>query len=346
MDEGKAARTGVSDASFDAPWWLRGRHAQTVAGRLLRGRTRVELTRERIDTPDGDFLDLDFTKAPRPDAPVVLLLHGLEGSARRGYALNTYAALARLGVRGVGLNFRSCSGEANRMARMYHSGETEDLRHVLDLLRARFGDVPRGAIGFSLGGNALLKYLGEEGAAARERVSAAVAVSVPYDLGAGALALEESVMGRFYTRIFLRTLVEKAEAKADVLAERCDMDRIRRARTFREFDDAATAPIHGFAGADDYYARSSSAGFLARIRVPTLLIHAEDDPFLPADALPHGAIGENPCLTTAFTPRGGHVGFVGGTPWSPRFWAEERGARFLAGRLVRESGVDTRDDPS
>jgi predicted alpha/beta-fold hydrolase len=222
------------------------------------------------------------------------------------------------------------------MARMYHSGETEDIRHVLGILRDRFAVVARGAIGFSLGGNALLKYLGEEGEAAGEMVSGAVAVSVPYDLGAGALALEESVMGRFYTRIFLRTLVEKTEAKSDILAERCDLDRIRRARTFREFDDAATAPIHGFASADDYYARSSSAAFLARIRVPTLLIHAEDDPFLPAEALPHGAIEANPCLSTAFTPTGGHVGFVGGTPWSPRFWAEDRAALFLAERLAEE----------
>lgn len=341
MDEGKAARTASTDGSFDAPWWLRGRHAQTVAGRLLRRHGQVEFTRERIDTPDGDFLDLDFTPEPRPGAPVVLLMHGLEGSARRGYALNTYAALARRGVRGIGLNFRSCSGEPNRMGRLYHSGDTDDIRHVLALVRERFGGVARGAIGFSLGGNALLKYLGEEGESARETVTAAVAVSVPYDLGAGALALEQSFMGRFYTRLFLRSLTDKATSKADLLPDRCDLERIRRARTFREFDDAATAPIHGFADADDYYTRSSSARFLGRVRVPTLLIHADDDPFLPAAALPHEAIAANPCLSTAFTPNGGHVGFVRGTPWSPRFWAEERAARFLAEHLAGSDDIDT-----
>ena len=319
---------------FRPAWWLPGRHAQTIAGRLLRlGRT-FPLRRERIETPDGDFLDLDFAPAPRDGAPQVLLLHGLEGSARRGYALNTYAELAAAGIQGVGLNFRSCSGESNRLARLYHSGETGDLRFVLDLLAARFPDVRRGAIGFSLGGNVLLKLLGEEGEAGRRWLEAAVAVSVPYDLAAGADHLERSAMGRFYRRRFVRSLQRKLEAKRALVAGKVDLDRALRARTFREFDDAATAPLHGFADAAEYYHLSSSARFLEAIRVPTLLLHAEDDPFLPPHALPRDAIARNPHLVPVITPRGGHVGFIGGPPWTPRFWAEAEAARFLAARLA------------
>lgn len=314
--------------------WLPGRHGQTIGGRLFRLGRSFPLRRERIETPDGDFLDLDFAPAPRDGAPQVLLLHGLEGSARRGYALITYAELAAAGIQGVGLNFRSCSGEPNRAARLYHSGETSDIRFVLDHLAARFPDVRRGAIGFSLGGNALLKLLGEEGDAARRWLETAVAVSVPYDLAAGADHLERSVMGRFYTGLFVRSLQRKLEAKRALLDGKVDLDRALRARTFREFDDAATAPLHGFADAAEYYHLSSSARYLERIRVPTLLLHAEDDPFLPAHALPRDAIARNPFLVPVITRHGGHVGFIGGPPWAPRFWAEAEAARFLAARLA------------
>jgi predicted alpha/beta-fold hydrolase len=319
---------------FRPAWWLPGRHAQTIGGRLLRLGRSFPLRRERIETRDGDFLDLDFAPAPREGAPQVLLLHGLEGSARRGYALITYAELAAAGIQGVGLNFRSCSGEPNRLARLYHSGETGDLRFVLDHLAARFPGVRRGAIGFSLGGNVLLKLLGEEGEGAREWLEAAAAISVPYDLAAGADHLERSAMGRFYRRRFVRSLQRKIAAKRALLAGKVDLARALRARTFREFDDVATAPLHGFADAAEYYRLSSSARYLERVRVPTLLLHAEDDPFLPPHALPRDAIARNPHLVPVITPRGGHVGFIGGPPWAPRFWAEAEAVRFLAARLA------------
>lgn len=312
--------------------WLPGPHAQTIAGRLLRRPRPPAFRRERVETPDGDFIDLDFVPGPA-GAPLVLLLHGLEGSARRGYAILTYRALAARGLRAVGLNFRGCGGEPNRAARFYHSGETGDLRFVLKVLRDRFAAPASAAVGFSLGGNVLLKYLGEEGEAAGLR--AAVAVSVPYDLSAGADALDATPMGRFYTGLFLRSLIAKAEAKAVLLDGAVDLDRVRRARSFRAFDDAATAPLHGFAGADDYYCRSSSAGFLPRIRTPTLLLHADDDPFLPGTALPRDAIAANPCLSAVVTQAGGHVGFIAGPPWRPEFWAESEIARFLAAQLSR-----------
>lgn len=334
---GKEATTRFSTRPFRIAPWLRSAHAQTIGGRLLRRMRPPAFERERIELPDGDFVDVDrpvFPIQSRSDAPLVLLMHGLEGSARRGYAIETYRQLALRGVRSLGLNFRSCSGEPNRAPRFYHSGDTADIAHVLRLLAERYPGVPRGVIGFSLGGNAMLKLLGELGAEARQLVSTAVAVSVPYDLGAGADWLERTAMGRFYTSRFIRSLIAKAEARAAHLSDRCDLERIRAARTFREFDDAATAPIHGFADADDYYRRSSSLHYLRDIRVPTLLLHAADDPFLPAACFPCDAVRDNALIDAVVTDNGGHVGFIEGPPWAPSFWAEEQAARYLAGQLL------------
>ncbi|HEX6940547.1 MAG TPA: hydrolase [Longimicrobiales bacterium] len=323
---------------FRAAWWLRGAHGQTIGGKFLRPDPGIPLHRERLETPDGDFLDLDFPPSPRDDAPVVLVLHGLEGSTRRHYMLVTYRELHAHGLRAVGLNFRSCGGEPNRLPRFYHSGDTDDLRFVLGHLARRFPDAPTGAIGFSLGGNVLLKYLGEEGDAATAQVRAAAAVSVPFDLAAGAANLERGLMARIYTQYFLRNLRKKVRAKAELLRPHIDVEATLAAATLRAFDDAATAPLHGFADSADYYRRASSAGYLERIRTPTLLLHAEDDPFLPPAAIPRDAIARNPYLIAGFTRRGGHVGFVAGTPWKPRFWAEEEAARFLATHLLPPVG--------
>ncbi len=310
-------------------------HAQTIGGRYLRPRDPLPLRRERVDTPDGDFLDLDFGEArgisrEAPDTPTVVILHGLEGGSRSGYVLQTMRELAARGIRAAALNFRTCGGETNRLARFYHSGETGDLGFVLRLLAERWPRAPLGAVGFSLGGNVLLKYLGECGGGALPR--AAVAVSVPFDLAAGATRMERG-MGRVYTARFLRTLRAKYEAKRRLIGDAVDDRRVLSARTFREFDDAATAPLHGFRDADHYYTASSSARYLAGIRVPTLLLHSADDPFLPSDAIPRAAARDNPCITAAFTEHGGHVGFVAGTPWAPEFWAEAEAARFLGEKI-------------
>jgi uncharacterized protein len=317
---------------FEAPWWLRSPHAQTIGARLLRRRRPEAITRERVITPDDDFLDLDFAGDFTDPKAIVLLQHGLEGSALRGYALNVYHELRQFGIAAVGLNFRSCSGELNKAKRLYHSGETEDTRFIVRMLHERFPGAAIGAIGFSLGGNALLKYLGEESESVR--LKCAVAVSVPFDLGAGADHLDKSAMGRFYTRIFVKALVQKSQNKAELIADSCDFDRGLRAQSFREFDDAITAPLHGFAHADDYYERSSSAQFLPNIRIPTLLLHAQDDPFLPADSIPYANITRNSQLHAIITKTGGHVGFIHGTPVRPRFWAEKTAARFLAECLL------------
>ncbi len=328
---GSGERNTWTPRRFTPPWWLSGPHVQTLAGKFLRRASHEMLTTERIETPDGDFLDIDWMPETDPAMPLVLVLHGLEGHTKRGYMVHTFLALAGRGLRAVGLNFRGCSGEINRAPRFYHSGETEDVAFVIELLHERFPTRPLMAIGFSLGGNILLKYLGEQGARNHAPLSAAVAISVPYDLSAGTDALERGRMARIYVGYFLRSLFAKVRAKRDILAGILDLDSVWASKTLREFDEVATAKLHGFAGAEDYYRKSSSNRFVHSVRVPTLLVHSRDDPFLPPAALPLSAIEANPFLTLVLTDRGGHVGFFeGGPPWNPAFWMEEQSASFLA----------------
>ncbi|MDE0081491.1 MAG: alpha/beta fold hydrolase [Gammaproteobacteria bacterium] len=331
---------GFQPASFTPPPWLRGGHAQTVAGKFLRAAPALALEPLRVPTPDGDFLDLEVGPEPAPQAPVVLLLHGLEGSTRRGYMRQAMLALLEAGVRPVGMNFRACSGTPNLRPRFYHSGDTGDLRHVLATLRKRMHGRAFGAIGFSLGGNVLLRYLAEAGTAAPRSLGAAVAVSVPYDLAAAARMLEAGGMGRFYTRYFLKSLRAKVRAKRALLESAVDVERVLTARTLWDYDEAATAPLHGFRDAADYYKQVSSGPVLGDVRVPTLLIHAADDPFLPADAVPVAAVERNPWLLGAFTRRGGHVGFIpaGAVPRRQPFWAETEAAHYLS-RLLGGAAV-------
>lgn len=316
---------------FRAAPWLPGSHLQTVAGKFLRPRRSLPVIRERWGTPDGDFMDLDFGPSPRRGSPVVLVLHGLEGSTHRGYVRLAMRELVRRDMLPVGLNFRSCSGEPNRTARFYHSGETGDLAWVLGRLRERFPGRPLGGLGFSLGGNVLLRFLGERAEEGRRLLDAAAAISVPFDLVRGIGRLEEGAMGRVYTHYFLRSLLRKSRAKEALLGPVLDLARLSASRTLREFDDVATAPLHGFDDAADYYRRASSAPVLDRIRVPTLLLHALDDPFLPSEAVPRSAVETNPFLLGVFPPTGGHVGFVERSPpWAPRFWAEREASRYLS----------------
>lgn len=319
---------------FHPAWWARGPHAQTVMARALRSRISVPLRRERVLTPDGDFLDLDYGPDDDLESPRVLLLHGLEGSSRRGYCMESYGALARRGLAPIGMNFRSCSGEPNQRARAYHSGETGDLKWIVTRLLKEAPNRPLGVLGFSLGGNVLLKYLGELGPAGSNRIQAAVAVSVPYDLAAGSRHLERFGFHRVYVRKFLRSLRSKIRAKEHLVGDFVDIEAVERARTLWEFDELATAPLHGFQDAHHYYRESSSAQFLPEIRVPTLLLHSADDPFLPAAAIPREEMRLNPHLFPTLTPAGGHVGFLMGAPSRPRLWAEESAARFLAASLA------------
>ena len=310
--------------------WLNP-HTQTVLANSLRDENGVSYRRVRLDTADGDFLDLDFASIPGIelgyDTPLVLLLHGLEGSARRSYASETYRQLAQRGVRAVGMNFRSCSGEMNRTSTLYHAGKTDDVAAVVNWLDDLFPNAAKGMVGFSLGGNVLLKYLGEQGE--DTPIQAAAAVSPPFDLGRIARTFHLG-SGRPYASRFMKSLRYKALNHTNQNGSVVDIQRVLAAKTMADFDDAVTAPLHGFRDADDYYARNSSAQFIPGIRVPTLVIRAIDDPFFGSD-IPHMALAANEHLLPLLLPHGGHVAFAEGIcPRKFRYWAERQVARFLA----------------
>ena len=315
-------------------------HFQTIVGRLLRPRDSVPWKRGRLELPDGDFLDLDVLDPGHAHSvgsnpvPTVVLLHGLEGSSASGYMGTTATALAARGLRTVALNFRSCSGEPNRLPRSYHSGETGDLAAVLSHVAASYAASQLGVIGFSLGGNVLLKYLGESPSSVHPAVTRAAAVSVPFDLAAGAKCLETG-FGRVYGWRFLQSLKDTARGKAVRFPGALDLAASERASTIREFDHRVTAPVHGFSGADDYYAECSSAQFLNGIGVPTLILHATDDPFLPYASIPFSEIEANPNLEPVFTVKGGHLGFVGpGGSARTGLWPEREAARYMVAGLI------------
>ena len=320
--------------TFRPAWWARGPHAQTLWGKLFRRRPPAGTRRERWDTPDGDFLDLERIDAPL-GAPRVVLLHGLEGSRRSHYVGGLFAAARARGWAVDLLLFRSCGDEPNRARRLYHSGETGDLDLVVRRVVAEHPGAPLALVGVSLGGNVLLKWLGEQGSATPPELRAAAGISVPFDLARGSRHIERGA-SRIYTRHFLRSLKRKAAAKRAAFPDLYDPAKLEGARTLWDFDEHVTAPVHGFAGAADYYARSSAVHFLPAIRTPTLLVNAADDPFLPQSVLDdvRAIAAANPALTTRFVPRGGHVGFVGGrNPWRPAYWAEEQAVSFLARHL-------------
>jgi predicted alpha/beta-fold hydrolase len=310
--------------------WLRGRHAQTVFATLFRPGPRVPVRRERWELSDGDFLDVDRMQGPA-SAPLLVVLHGLEGSSSSHYVRGLLAQARARGWRGLAMNFRSCSGEPNRLLRSYHSGETGDAGEAIRRAHAESPDAPLFCAGCSLGGNVLVKWLGEQGEAAM--VAAAAALSVPFDLALCADALDgPGAMAWVYRTRFLRSLKAKALEKAGRFADRLDAVKVRSARTLREFDEAITGPLHGFAGAEDYYAQSSSGPYVGRVRIPLLLLSAEDDPFIPPQCLPRAAASENPFVTLETTGKGGHLGFIAG-PLVPRFWAELRAIEFLASHV-------------
>jgi predicted alpha/beta-fold hydrolase len=286
------------------------------------------VTRERLDTPDGDFVDLDWLPGS-PGAPLLLVLHGLEGGATSHYVSGLFRLAAARGWRAAILYFRSCSGELNRLPRFYHSGDTGDLDHVIGVLGAREPALRIGAVGISIGGNVLLKWLGERGDEAPKTLAGAVAISVPFDLAACARVMDQGLQKILYTASFMRSFHDKTRAKAARYPGFVDLPAALRARTFAAYDRVVTAPLHGFADEVDYWQRASSKPFLAHIRRTTLLLNALDDPFVPATSLPDPR-ALPPLVRAEFVPRGGHVGFVEGRPWRSASWAERRATEFLA----------------
>jgi predicted alpha/beta-fold hydrolase len=295
---------------------------------------------ERLTTPDGDRVHL-YHRDAAPGRPRVVLLHGLEGSVESHYVQGIVERAERRGWSATVLVFRGCGPELNTAPRMYHSGETGDLRLMLDEQTRRRPDERLFLAGVSLGGNVLLKYLGEAPTAVPRQVAAAAAISVPFDLEAGCRHLQRG-FARVYDRHFLRSLRRKALQKLEQHPGLFDRQRLLRARTIEDFDDAVTGPVHGFEGSHDYYTRSSSIHFLRDITVPTLLVSAEDDPFLPREVLRRVAAitATNPQLTVRFTEHGGHVGFLSGAvPFRPAHWAEDRLMRFFEGYAQEPSAT-------
>jgi predicted alpha/beta-fold hydrolase len=301
-----------------------------VWGSRFRSPSSIKFLWERLELPDGDFLDLAWSGKAK--GPIVIVLHGLEGSYRSRYASGILKAIAQRGWRGVLLHFRGCSGEPNRLIRSYHSGDTGDFQALLSTLRQREPDTPLAAIGYSLGGNVLLKWLGESKQAG---LIAAVGVSVPFDLARAAWQLEQG-LSQVYQWSLVKALQRSVQRKFRYRDCPFDLKALERVRTFKKFDDLITAPLHGFIDANDYWQRSSCRPFLCKIQIPTLILHSMDDPFLPEDAIP-SASDLSPAVQLELSSWGGHVGFISGHwPWQPQYWLEQRITAFLGLYLETE----------
>ncbi len=319
-------------------WWLPDPHSATLWGRIGRREPALAVRLERRDTPDGDFVEIArMESAEGAAAPRLLLFHGLEGGMHSHYARAMFREAGQRGWAADLLLFRTCGTEPNRLPRSYHSGETTDPLWMVEQLSREFPDAPLGLMGVSLGGNVLCKMLGEYGDVLPDQVVAAVGMSVPFDLARASRHIGRG-FGAVYEKAFLKSLIPKALTKIDRHPELAPLRRVTKASTLWEFDDAFTAPLHGFRDAADYYARASSLPYLARIQLPTLLLNAVDDPFLPSDVLEavRREVRENDQVEVEFPARGGHVGFTAGRrPWNPWYYGEWRAAEFLAARMQR-----------
>lgn len=299
-----------------APWCING-HAHTILCSLFFTSPAVHYERQIIDTPDGDFLELDIIEKG-PDSPVAVLFHGLEGHSKRYYITRLARQLADKNVNIVAVNFRSCGSMMNRNRRFYHSGETEDPNTVFEWVSSQFPNSAIVSAGVSLGASALLNYLREYGV--NHPLKTAAAISTPFDLHKGSLNLEKGI-NKVYSIRFLRTLVQKLNEKRKTYPELPTFN----GSTLYEYDDQVTAPLHGFKDADDYYRSCSSAYFMDQIKTDCLVVHSEDDPMCPFQWTPIDQVLNNPKLTACFTKKGGHVGF-----WSlPPGWVNNRVSNYL-----------------
>jgi predicted alpha/beta-fold hydrolase len=322
----EASTTGrIEQSDFRPAWWLKSAHLQTIWPSLFRPRRPLDVIWERMELADGDFIDLAWR---RTQGPLVLMLHGLEGSLDSHYAFPMLERLGQAGFSTVFMHLRGCGREPNRLARSYHSGATEDLAEVLSQLDAR-DERPQALIGISLGGNLLLKYLGESGQGALTH--SAVAISVPFRLKSAATRLQQG-LSQIYDHYLLNKL--KCSYREKFAQRPCPLDvSIDKIRSLYQFDQQVTAPLNGFDSADDYYHRCSCIGYLKQIQTPTLILHANDDPLMYPDVLPQlEDLGPGICLE--LSNHGGHVGFFQGSERGrPSYWLEQRVARFLRQQL-------------
>lgn len=331
----------IKKSKFNPAWWLPGPHLQTIWGTTTRRPPQISVRRERLELPDGDFLDLDWAEPTYPKhpsikletVPLVLILHGLGGSIESHYAKGILQAITQKGWRGVFMHFRGCSGMPNRLPRSYHSGETGDLDFVLQQILQREPHCPIAAIGYSLGGNVLLKWLGEQ--KGNSPLVTAVAVSVPFELHKAANRLYNG-FSRLYQWWILRQLRTNVSDKFKLIPCPIDLTPLENLRSFWEFDTYVTAPLHGFKDAEDYYRHASSRAYLKGIETPTLVIHSIDDPFMTPDIIPRERELSN-AITLELSDSGGHVGFVTGqVPGKPQYWLEDRIVYHLASHFKNE----------
>jgi predicted alpha/beta-fold hydrolase len=313
---------------FKPAWWLLGPHLQTLWPVFFRRKLTLNITTERLELVDGDFLDLAWVGN---SGPIVLLLHGLNGSIESPYINGMLAAIEHQGWRGVVMHFRGCSTESNRLARSYHSGETADLLTVLNELVVREPQTPICIVGYSLGGNVLLKALGT--CKIPSAVKAAVAVSIPFELAKTAQHMSTG-LAYLYQRHLVRGLVTSYKRKFKNIAGPQNLLAVTKLQTFWQFDDAVTAPLHKFKDAAEYYQLSSSRQYLKNISLPTLIIHARNDPFTNADSLPQPS-EVSAKVSLNLTNDGGHVGFITGNyPWRPIYWLEQQIINYFIAQLV------------
>lgn len=312
----------ISQSSYRPPWWLKNPHFQTIYPTIFRPFPHVEYIRERISTPDKDFLDLDWVKQDSEN--LVIALHGLEGSSQSKYIPGILKAFSDQGWDGLAMNFRGCSGEPNLLPRAYHSGETGDLQLVLEHVSASRKYRRIVLAGFSLGGNVVLKYLGEKGSQIHPLVTHAVTFSVPVDLSASSAKLDQPE-NFIYLQRFMRRLRNKVQMKIHQMSMGIDPEKLK---NFRQFDNAITGPIHGFRDAEDYYQKSSSKQFLNNIRIPTLLVNALNDPFLTPECFPYKEAEENQYFFLETPSDGGHVGFAQVNRQN-LYWSEKRALTFI-----------------
>lgn len=322
-------------SQFKAPWWLNNTHLQTLYPTLLRSRPQLNRKRQRINLSDGDFVDVDWCYAPDAQDSIVIILHGLAGSSSSSYVLGLQQALRSLGWHSAAMNFRGCSGEFNLKARAYHSGDTGDIEEVYQQIRKDNPNTDIYAVGFSLGGNVLLKWLAEK--AGSSSIKAAVAVSVPYLLDECATQLDKG-FAKVYRAYLLNPLKRLIRDKTVFLEQKGlqheaqklrDLGDLSTVKSFWQYDDQVVAALHGYQSAADYYKRASSQPVLHLIQTPTLLIHSSDDPFMTEKVNPKPSQISH-TMQLHLVKKGGHVGFVSGNnPFKPKFWAEQYISQYL-----------------
>jgi len=316
----------IPSSTYRPPWGLANGHLQTILPVLFRRVAPITYERERIATPDGDFLDLDWNRDHCSDS-LVIITHGLEGNSSNASVQGMARAFYRTGWDTLAWNLRGCSGELNHLLRTYHSGAWEDLQCVIGHASAGYRNIA--LVGFSIGGNLTLKYLGDHGTSVNPRIKGAVAFSVPCDLASSAKVLESRI-NSIYMNHFLRDLRRKIREKAATFPEGIFTEGLERIRTFREFDGAYTAPLNGFLSAEDYWAKASSKPSLTGITVPTLLVNALNDPFLGPECFPREEAESNPHLYLELPASGGHLGFI---TLKKECWSETRAVEFC-GRVL------------